>query len=212
MLRSYTVLLTTVAATLLSFGLNATRAMAQTQYLFEAIYDSETILRPITANVLEITNIGSSADAPYGLTRLVNISYGDLNSDTGVITISADPATFGLENLTFGSITIFSQEEDRLFGTTSGTAVLDFQNLVGTVSDTISITGGSGRFSGATGTLILSENLTLNPDPTAPVRGLPLISGSFQTVPEPNNTTALIGMGAIGFAFLLRQRRKATCC
>jgi hypothetical protein len=38
-------------------------------------------------------------------------------------------------------------------------------NSVGRVTNTISITGGAGRFSGATGTLLLLENFTLdNPD------------------------------------------------
>ena len=206
MLRPHVVWLTSIAVAVLGFGLGDLKASAQTQYPFETIYNSETTLKPLRANVLEITNIGESADAPYGLTRLVNISYGDLDSDTGVITIDPDPARFGLENLTFGNITIFGQGEDRLFGTTSGTAALDFQNLVGTVSNTISITGGSGRFSGAIGTLTLFENLTLNPDPTAPVRGRPLIKGSFQTfqtVPEPRNITALVSIGVIGVGFLL---------
>jgi hypothetical protein len=209
MLHSHVVWITSVAVALLGFGLGNAKAASQTQYPFEAIYNSETILEPITANTLKITNIGESANAPYGLTRLVNISYGNLNSNTGVITIDPDPATFGLENFGLGNITIFGQGEDKLFGTTRGTAALDFQNLVGTVSDTISITGGNGRFSGAIGTLILSENLTLNPDPTAPVRGRPLISGSFQTfqtVPEPRNIAALVGMGVIGVGLALRRR------
>ncbi|MDZ8227998.1 hypothetical protein [Nostoc sp. ChiVER01] len=81
---------------------------------------------------------------------------------------------------------------------------------MGTVSDTISITGGEGTFDGAIGTLLLSENLTLNPDPTALVRGLPLISGSFQTfktVPEPRNNAAIFSIALIGVRFLLRQHR-----
>ncbi|MEH1794059.1 MAG: hypothetical protein V7L17_15645, partial [Nostoc sp.] len=124
--------------------------------------------------------------------------------------IEADPATFGLNDLPLGNITIFGQGADKLFGITRGTATLDFQNFVGTVSNTISITGGSGTFEGAIGTLILSENLTLNPDPTAPIRGLPLISGSFQTfqtVSEPRNTTAIFSIGLIGVGFLLRRHR-----
>lgn len=210
MVRLLAVWLAPVAAALLSFGLGDAKARAQTQYPFETVYNAETILEPITANILKITSIGESANAPYGLTRLVNVSYGNLNSNTGVITIDPDPATFGLGNLTLGSTTVFGQGEDKLFGTTRGTAALDFQNLVGTVSDTISITAGAGRFSGAIGTLTLTEDLTLNPDPTALVRGRPLIKGSFQTlqtVPEPRNTTTLVGLGVIGVGFLLRRRR-----
>ncbi|MFN6530566.1 hypothetical protein [Nostoc sp. ChiSLP03a] len=162
MIRFEVVWFAPLAAALLSFGLGAKKVMAQIEYPFSAIYNSETTLEPIAANIFKITNRGESVNAPYELTRLVNISYGNLNINTGVITIDPDPATFGLEDLPFGSITIFVQGEDRLFGTTRGTATLDFQNFVGTVSNTISITGGSGTFGGAIGTLILSENLTLN--------------------------------------------------
>jgi hypothetical protein len=210
MLRLRSVWFTPVAAALLSFGLGTKKVMAQIQYPFSAIYNSETTLEPIAGNILKITNIGESANAPYGLTRLVNISYGNLDNNTGVITIEPDPATFGLDDLPLGNITIFGQGADKLFGTTRGTATLDFQNFVGTVSNTISITGGSGKFDGAIGTMILSENLTLNPDPTAPVRGLPLISGSFQTfqtVPEPRNNAAIFSISSIGVAFLSRRYR-----
>lgn len=210
MIRFQAVCLAPVVAALLSFGLGNAKASAQTQYPFETIYNSETTLEPIAANIFRITSIGDSVDAPYGLTKLVNVSYGNLNN-TGAIAIDPDPATFGLENFPLGSITIFGQGEDKLFGSTKGTATLDFQNLVGTVSDTINISGGSGRFSGAIGTLILSENLTLNPDPTAPVRGRPLVKGSFQTfqtIPEPKNVAAISSIGVIGMGFLLRRRKE----
>jgi hypothetical protein len=210
MVRFQAVWLAPVAAALLSFGLGNAKASAQTQYPFETIYNSETSLEPIATNIFRITSIGDSVDAPYGLTRLVNVSYGNLNSNTGAIAIDPDPATFGLENFPLGNITIFGQGEDKLFGNTKGTATLDFQNLVGTVSNTINISGGSGKFSGAIGTLILTENLTLNPDPTAPVRGRPLVKGSFQTfqtIPEPRNVAAIFSIGVIGMGFLLRRRK-----
>ncbi|MBD2532441.1 hypothetical protein H6G97_23800 [Nostoc flagelliforme FACHB-838] len=140
-----------------------------------------------------------------------NIGYGEFNSNTGVIVIDSDPTEFGLENLPSGNFAISGEGEDRLFGTVSGSAVLDFPNSVGSVNNTISITDGTGRFSGATGTLRLLENLTLdNPDITAPVTGLPLISGSvqtFQTVPEANQITGLLSLGVIGFSVLNRRRR-----
>ncbi|MBD2562026.1 MULTISPECIES: hypothetical protein [Nostoc] len=210
MLRSSTTWLVPVALTVISFGSNFPSAIAQTQYPFKTTYNSQTTLTPITENVLRIKSLGENVDAPYGLTRLTNISYGKFNPNTGVIAIEPDPAEFGLENLPFGNLTISGQGEDRLFGTVSGSAILDFPNSVGRVTNTISITGGAGRFSGATGTLLLLENLTLdNPDITAPVRGLPLISGSvqtFQTVPEASQITALLCMGVIGFSGLNRRR------
>lgn len=156
---------------------------------------------------MRINSVGENIDAPYGLSKLTNISYGEFNPSTGTITIDPDPAKFGLKNLEFGSFTLFGQGKDRLFGTTSGIAILDFTNAVGTVTNTISITGGSGRFRGATGTLLLSENLTLNnPDITAPVTGMPKISGTFQTVPEANQTMGLVCISMIAFFSLNRRR------
>ena len=60
MVRLLAVWLAPIAAALLSFGLGDAKARAQTQYPFEAIYDSETTLEPITANILKITSIGES--------------------------------------------------------------------------------------------------------------------------------------------------------
>ena len=87
MLRLRAVWFTLIAAALLSFGLDTKKVMAQIQYPFSAIYNSETTRESIVGNILKITNIGESANAPYGLTKLVNISYGNLNNNTGVITI-----------------------------------------------------------------------------------------------------------------------------
>lgn len=199
--RSFTTWLVPVAFTAMGFAANSPTAIALTQYPFNTTYNSQTTITPLTQNILRISSVAENVNALYGLTRLTNISYGEFNPSTGRINIDPDPAKFGLDNLEFGSLTIFGQGEDRLFGTVSGTAILDFQNSVGTVTNTISITSGSGRFRGATGTLEFIENLILtNPDITAPVRGMPSISGTFQTIPEPSQTTALLCMGLISFS------------
>lgn len=213
MLRSSTARLVLGVLTLVGFGSNVQSTIAQTQYPFETAYDGETALTPIMANILKITNQGESVNAPYGLTKLINVSYGEFNPNTSVLTTDSDPGKFGLKDLPLGNLTLFGQGEDEIFGTVNGTATFDFQNLVGRVTNTVTITGGSGRFSGATGTLdLLENNITLtSPDLTAPAKVLPLIKGSFQTfqtIPEPNNTTTLIGMGVIGAVFLLRQQRR----
>jgi hypothetical protein len=207
--RSFTTWLVPVALTVIGLASNSQSAMAQRQYPFETTYNAQTTLTPITQNVLRISSVAENVNAPYGLTRLTNISYGEFNPSTGRIVIEPDPARFGLENLASGSLTIFGQGEDRLFGTVSGAAVLDFANSVGRVTNTISISDGSGRFSGATGTLQFLENLTLNnPDITAPVTGRPSISGTFQTVPEPSQTTALLCLGVISFSLLHRRLKR----
>ncbi len=139
----------------------------------------------------------------------MNTNYGLIDPDTGAITFSPDPANFGLEGLPPGGVTFFGQGSDKLFGTINGTALLDFQNLVGTATGTFTITGGSGNFSGATGTFIFFENDILSPDPTAPIKSRAVLSGSFQAVPEPRPSATVIGIGALGVGFLLHSRRNS---
>ena len=198
-----------VAFCLVGFGSSVQSAMAQTTYPFEATYNSENTLVPITENVSRVTITGQSTDAPYGLTSTRLTDYGLTDLATGTITFGPDAAEFGLQNLPSGNLTYFGLGSDQLFGTNTGTAKLDFQNLVGTATGTVNITGGSGRFSGATGIFSFVENDILNQDQTAPFKGQLVLSGSFQTpqaVPESRNITALVSMGVIGVGFGLRRR------
>ncbi len=168
----------------------------------------ETTLTPIAPNISRATDIAQTADAPYGITNFENTNYSQFDPITNTITFGPDAAQFGLEGLPIGTVTFYGSGSDRLFGTSSGTASLDFANLVGNSSGTINITGGEGRFNGAVGSLVFNENVTVNPDPTAPLNGQALVSGSFQTsaaVPEPRNDAALVGLGVLGTGFLLRR-------
>jgi len=207
--RSHTAWLIPVAVTLLNFGLGNVRVAAQTIYPFKAVYNTEITNRPLAPNLFESTDIGESDDAPYGLTNLTNLTYAEFDPNNSLFRFDSDPAVLGLENLPTGTFTLFGSGSDKVSGTINGTAKLDFENFVGTGSSTVTITGGSGRFSGATGILNLLENNTFTPDPTAPIKSQFAISGSFQTpqkVPEPRTNTTLI-IGAIGIGFVLRRRR-----
>jgi hypothetical protein len=209
MLRLYHVWLVPAAFTLLGFGPGAAKAIAQTTYPFEATYNAEITTRAIAPNISKTSETGESADAPYGLTNLTIVNYAELDPDTSVFTFGPDPATFGLEDLPFGTFTLSGNGSDKLFGTISGSVSVDFENLVGTGSSTITITGGEGRFSGATGTLGFLENDTFSPDPTAPIQAQFSINGSFEAVPEPIPNTTVIGISAIGVGFLLHSRRNS---
>jgi hypothetical protein len=141
---------------------------------------------PIQGDVLRVRDQGESTNAPYGLSKVKNSAYALFNPETSnVIKVSADPATFGLtgEDFSFGKFVLSGQGIDKLFGTETGTSTYDFENLVGTGSYTITITGGKGKFRGAKGILKFSEASLLSPDPTAPIKGTWLVSGSFQTAP-----------------------------
>lgn len=210
MLRSCSISLVPVTLTILSFGLGTTRAIAQTTYPFQAVYDVVVESEQITPDVSQITVLGESADAPYGLTNLISKSYTRLDSATGVTTAGSDAAQFGLEGLPILTDIFFGSSNDSLLGTSTATAVADVQNLTATASGTVTITGGSGRFSDAKGTLLVLDNYTLSPDPTAPLRGQASVNGSFQTfqkVPEPRTTTTLVGIGLMGAGLLLRRHR-----
>jgi hypothetical protein len=70
--------------------------------------------------------------------------------------ITIDPATG--EGL--GTVTWTAANGDQIFATTTGEVVrLDFPNLV--LAETQIITGGSGRFVGATGTVVVNRSLNL---------------------------------------------------
>lgn len=196
---------------LLGLGLNTTKANAQTTFPFEATYDIEVTLKEIAPQIQEVTVIGESEDAPYGLTNLTSMNYAFLDSQTGASQSGPDATEFGLQGLPILTDTLFGSGNDKLTGTSSATASLDFENGLGIANGTLTITDGEGRFQNATGTLSISDTYALSPDPTAPLIGEAIVSGSFtipQTVPEAENTSTLIGIGIIGTGLLVRQRRK----
>jgi hypothetical protein len=207
--RSYSAWLVPAVLTLASFGSGAS-ALAQTTYPFETTYDAEitnTLLEQTPTEVVLDTSVtGESADAPYGLTNVSIENYSRIDLATGVATYNSDPATFGLEGLPFGTFTLFGNGDDKLFGTNRGTASLE------SGSGTITITGGAGRFVGATGTLDLFQTITSNPDPTginAPIISPATVSGSLQVVPEPIPNATVLGVSALGVGLLLHSRRNS---
>jgi|SRR5919202_5549938 hypothetical protein len=174
---------------ILSFGCvlgNSTAIAQTTDYSFEATYNIESLGEPIRGDVLRVRETGESTSAPYGLTQLENRGYALFNPETSnVLKADSDPEKFGLkgEDFPLGRLTFLGQGTDKLFGTATGSSTYDLDNLVGTGSDTITITGGEGRFSGAKGILKFSETSILSPDPTVPTKGTWFVKGSFQIAP-----------------------------
>ena len=154
-----------ITFTLLGLELQSKSAAAQTIYPFNATYTGENTLVPITENISKVTITASSTDAPYGLTNFVNTNYGLIDPSTGEVAFNPDAATFGLKDLPQGGLTFLGTESDKLFGNIIGNGKLDFQNLNGTATGNFNITGGEGRFVGATGIFTFLENDTLNADP-----------------------------------------------
>ena len=212
MLRSKSVWLVPVVLSLASFALDTTKAIAQTNYEFEAVYNLEVSLREIAPNISVGTVVGNSLNAPYGLTQLSSMSYSRLDPNTGISTTSPDAVTFGLEGLPPLIDRFFSKDsDDSLIGSSTATATSDLKNLTASAFGILTITGGTGRFNGAIGTLTLTDNYTISPDPTVPLIGQALVSGSFQiptSVPESGNSLSLVGISAIGAAFLLHRHHR----
>ena len=209
--RSYTGVLFCVALTAGSFVTGASKALAETTYPFEATYDTLTL-----PTLLEQTNqtllvrfdtTAQNGNAPYGLTNFAGSNYGRVNSINRVADIvNSDPAALGLTGQPFGTQYFFGEGEDKLFGSFEGNASAE-----GTVG-IVTITGGEGRFSGATGSLNLTQYIKSSPSPTEPILALTTVEGSFQAVPEPGSVLGTLAFGIGGAGLLLKRRMSNLDC
>ncbi|OKH51306.1 hypothetical protein NIES2101_18985 [Calothrix sp. HK-06] len=191
-----------------SFGMSWQKSDAQTVLDFDTFYDIKVILQPITSDLTRASITGSNPNAPYGLTNFSSTNYSQFNPATGTFTFIPDAAQFGVQGLPVGMDMYFGANGDKLVGLSNATAVIDSANGVLNGSGTVTITGGEGRFAGATGLFSFTESEPLNEDPTAPLRGRAFLKGSFQipkTVPEPRTDMTLVSAGLIGITFLMRQ-------
>lgn len=215
-LRAYNVWLVPAALALLGFGPGAAKAIAQTTYPFSGNYDTVVNIQPITDDVSQVFESGVSTDAPYGLTEYQGLVYAQIAPDndptTDELSFNSDPAKYGLEGYPYGYIVFEGDSSsNKLFGTADATTKIDYENLTAQGSGILNITGGEGIFNGASGVLDFSENDIVPLDPSDPLIGKALVSGSIEAVPEPGaGIGTLVGMGAIAAGFLLRQRSKAT--
>lgn len=210
MLRLPTVFSVPVAFALVGFGMNAPGKAASIAYPFNATYNVSATSRYIGFGVSQVSLFSESTDASYGLTKVSGITYSQLDPVTGLFRFNTDPTTFGLQDVPFTRIVFSGSGNDQLIGTNNATGVIDFETLIATAQGTFTITGGEGRFKGAIGTLNLSEVDQLSLDPTVPIRGRAVVSGTFfvQTVPEPSPVISLVSTGAIGLGLLLRRYRR----
>jgi hypothetical protein len=198
-----------VTLALLNVGLSSARTNAQTIFDFDTFYDTTVVLEALTPPVTKATITGFNPNAPYGLTNFSSLNYSQFNPATGTFTFVPDATRFGVEGLPVGMDMYFGSGEDELFGLSEATAVIDRANNLLNGTGTVTITGGKGRFAGATGTFRFTESEPLNEDPRAPLKGRAFIKGTFQVpqrVPEPKTHIGLIGVAVFGVSLLSRNQ------
>jgi hypothetical protein len=215
MMRSQIKWLIPVALSCSTLGSNLQSAAANTIFPFNAVYETEVTVTSIpNSDVVKASVTGTNSNAPYGLTNFVSENYSRIDPQTGIGTFSANPEDLGLDPAVFPLLTdeFFGSGDDKLFGFSQITALFDFQTFTVSGEGTIDITGGAGKFTGATGTLSFTESGNFDPNPTAPILGEAVISGSFQVphqIPEPGVSFGL-ATGVVGAGLFLHQKKNKT--
>ena len=168
MLRSYTWWLILGVLALVCFAFSVESGKAQVIYRFETTYNVSSTSEPITQDVSVTSLSGESSDAPFGLTKVSGLTYSQVDLVTGKLRFNTNPATFGLEGLPLGSVTLFGDNNNKLSGTNNAIGRIDFTSLKGTAKNIFTIAGGEGLFENATGIVILNEVYQISLDPNIP--------------------------------------------
>lgn len=149
-------------------------------------------------------NIGRCGAAPNLLiSGIMGTGTSNLGAFTTVESNCVNPITGTLSN---GLFTFDFANGSTLFGTTSGTVILPPINGIAPNSLIFSITGGTGLFAGATGSLLVNGQVTFLPGGFT--NNTLNFNGTITTVPEPT-TMLLLGTGLAGVAAKVRKGRKA---
>lgn len=189
-------LLPVVGLSLVTIGSCIIPSQAQALIKFSKEYNFSTSSTPILEkNLLVGPGEGVTTGADFSLNLFKSLVYANLTDaslsvQTGVpFVYDSNPQTFGQNEAEMG-ITFFGEDNDKLFGTLKGTNTVDPATFNTITSGKIGITGGEGRFKGASGSGTVLGNFSL--DLTKPVNtGKVLVNLSFdapKSIPENTNS------------------------
>lgn len=215
-----------IASTVIGFGLGAQKAAAVTTTPIDLKYILSGNFVPIPGSnkvVAHITGNETSTPNPFGLDTVIGTTYIYFDPVTGIGDNNSNPEYFGLQNQPPG-MTVYSSRNNsnKLFGTQhfmeTPTGITSAGLLKALGTGLVTITGGEGELTGATGSLdvLFDETIDLANSSfysTIEEKGYIQVPETRIQVPEPGTITPLVGMGIIGAGMLLRQRRRSgTSC
>ena len=166
MFRSHVTWYLPVTLSLICLGISGTQATAQTTLDFNAKFNaSSQFAGPPQGSVVPVLIAGSTSNAPLDLSQLSALSYDPLAGiqTGGPFIFSTDPAVLGAPTSDPGSFTLSSSGGDSLLGNFTGTESIDFSTFKASFTADVTITGGTGRLTGATGNGTFSGIFQLNP-------------------------------------------------
>ena len=196
----------TATLSIIGVGASVNPAIAQTNFDYSATFDGISLSTFISPNITDISYEGDSNDASLGLTQLSSLLYSEIDPVTSDTVFSTNPSLFGIEDRQNGFLVFQGNSDDKLFASfDSSTGSINFETGIQTLTGTVNIFGGEGRFNDAQGSLSLEGSLPIDIDP--PPTEI-VVNGSFtvpKSVPEASTLVTCIALGVTGAGAMFKR-------
>ncbi|MBE9214786.1 hypothetical protein IQ247_19280 [Plectonema cf. radiosum LEGE 06105] len=196
-----------IAVSILGVGASLTPVTAQTTFDYSATFDGISLRSLIPPDIAEISYEGESDDASLGLNQLNALLYSQVDPTTGEAILNTNPNIFGVDRPN-GSFVLQGNGDDKIFASVDSTGLVNFETGIETLTGTVNILGGEGRFSDAQGSLSLGGTVVIDLEPNVPEPTQITVNGSFtvsKSVPEPSTLVTLIGLGVTGASAMFKR-------